>query len=594
MNKIPKKIVDFYQSLENIKSLNAWNINREIAPIEKISKIWKSKILIERRILNYNLNKGILELNFTTTNEKGGIQHYKALTKIQTQYVVERLNNSKNTWLLSRYAHVLWQETKNNIYADIAIDNYLKNIKKLTSDETREFPILFSTIFYISKKTKNKIDEVKNFTMYFLNSDFHSWVKFNILNSILENNIFSNDELKPVAEKSLKWIDEGNPVSYFTNKTNLQILILLFQKLKKPVEIVYEMLANNEDLILKEHPNDEDFVKYTTIGTKASYLRLAKKKKEYEIAMKEYNRLKQTIKLGRVSVGLKDEHSKMFNDYLNLRSETILSALPYEILAFFSIEESILVDPSENKKNASKSYQNSLQNLFTTNVFDINTNFKRLKDSEGINYEIIKSYTITNAIQLQALFFKVLVDGIIAGKLNYYHIHEYLENYTWYGKKFKRSANSNEIDENSTWITLLAPGIHNLISQFELLVIMNTNKIGNFILSIDSLTLKFEGALRDFIRLSGGNTTIEKKGELQEMLLEELLENPTTIEYFTERDIALFKHTFTRKGKNIRNSVAHSFMQFSDYNFQVAALVFLCILRLGKYTFEIKPAANSS
>lgn len=348
MSKSPKKIVDFYQSLENIKSLNAWDINREIAPIEKVSKIWKAKILIERRILNYNLNKGILELNFITTNERGEIQQYASLTNIQINYLIERLNNSKNTWLLSRYAHILWQETKNNIYANVAIDNYLKNISKLTSEETRELPILFSAIFHISKKTKIKLEEVKEITMFFLNSDFHNWLKFSVLNAVLENNIFSNKELDPIAEKSLKWIDTKNPVFYFLNKTNLLILIVLFQKLKKPIEVIYEMLAKNEDLILEEHPNDEDFIKYTTMGTKASYLKLARKKHDYEIAIKEYNRLKQTIKLGKVSVELEDEHSKMLNDYLNLRSDAILSALPNQILAYFSTEESILVDPSEN------------------------------------------------------------------------------------------------------------------------------------------------------------------------------------------------------------------------------------------------------
>lgn len=174
------------------------------------------------------------------------------------------------------------------------------------------------------------------------------------------------------------------------------------------------------------------------------------------------------------------------------------------------------------------------------------------------------------------------------GKINYYKIYDFFESQTWYGTKFKRGMTDNEIDQNSNWLTLLAPGTHNFLAQFELSVLMNTNKINNFVLAMDSLTLKFEGALRDFIRLSGGNTSTSKDGELKEQLLEELLENQTTKKYFTEKDIELFKYTFTRKGINLRNNIAHSFLEFSDYNLQSVTLVFFCILRLGKYTFNEK------
>src|SRR5690554_5127808 len=133
---------------------------------------------------------------------------------------------------------------------------------------------------------------------------------------------------------------------------------------------------------------------------------------------------------------------------------------------------------------------------------------------------------------------------------------------------------NNEIDQHTSWLTMLAPGIHNLFAQFELSTLMNTNKINNFILAMDSLTIKFEGALRDFIRLAGGNTSTSKRGEIKEQLLEELLDNPTTKKYFTNRDVELFKYTFTQKGKNLRNYIAHSFLQYSDYNLQAVTLVF--------------------
>ena len=90
--------------------------------------------------------------------------------------------------------------------------------------------------------------------------------------------------------------------------------------------------------------------------------------------------------------------------------------------------------------------------------------------------------------------------------------------------------------------------------------------------------------MRDFIRLTGGITTVEKKGVLQEALLEELIDNEKVKLYFSSNDIELFRYTFTKNGRNLRNNVAHGFMEYSDYNLQAASLVFFCILRLGKYS----------
>jgi hypothetical protein len=114
---------------------------------------------------------------------------------------------------------------------------------------------------------------------------------------------------------------------------------------------------------------------------------------------------------------------------------------------------------------------------------------------------------------------------------------------------------------------------------------MLNGSVPNYILSIDSLTLKFEGALRDLIRLFGGTTTIEKRGILQEGSLDDFLINPVIIKHFSGQDITLFKYVFTNSGWNLRNNVAHCFYPYSNYSFEKATLVFFCILRLSKYKY---------
>ena len=163
----------------------------------------------------------------------------------------------------------------------------------------------------------------------------------------------------------------------------------------------------------------------------------------------------------------------------------------------------------------------------------------------------------------------------------------FFEKYSWYGEKVRHSFEEENKNYTYTWLSMLSPGLQNLFAQFELSGFLNTNKINNYILAIDSLTIKFEGALRDFISLNGGITTVEKKGSIQEQLLEELIDNPKSSELFSFREIELFKYTFTRNGLNIRNNVAHGFFKYPHYTLQNAALVFFCLLRLGQYSISI-------
>lgn len=583
MEEIPNELKDFYDSMENLNSLSIWNINRELKATTKIKGDWEKKIIVERKSLSYNLNKGELITNAQITDSQGQITTI-GLEPEDIEYLKERLEFTQNTWLKSRYSHLLWQEIKHQKYAEIAIDCYIATINRIKLEEVRELPIILSAILFIAKKAKVKTNIAKQIAITLIN-DLPHWFKANILNSILENNILSKEELNDIAIKLPFWIEGKNPASYFLNRQKLETGIQLYNLIGLPLSYIYELLAKNENLIIEQHQEDTNFVKYEAIGTKAKYLRLAGKLEEAEENLKEYNRLKQIVKLGKVSWELDQKETEMFNKYLNMISKIILDMPTDGILVFFSISEDILVDPIENLKYTKENIKNSLHYLFNTSIFDINSNFKKLKDSEKIDNEIIQNYSISHNVKCFSLFLKVFIDGVISGKLNYYKIYDYLEVQTWYGTKFKRGMTDNEIDQNSSWLTMLAPGIHNFFSQFELSVLMNTNKINNFILAMDSLTLKFEGVLRDFIRLSGGNTSTSKDGELKEQLLEELLENQITKKYFTEKDIELFKYTFTRKGKNLRNNIAHSFLEFSDYNLQSISLVFFCILRLGKYTF---------
>ena len=71
--KKPKELVDFYKSLENISSINIWDIQSNLIPTKKIDDDWKDKLLIERKVLYYNFNDGQLVQNIQVPDSQGQI-----------------------------------------------------------------------------------------------------------------------------------------------------------------------------------------------------------------------------------------------------------------------------------------------------------------------------------------------------------------------------------------------------------------------------------------------------------------------------------------------------------------------------------------
>jgi hypothetical protein len=218
-------------------------------------------------------------------------------------------------------------------------------------------------------------------------------------------------------------------------------------------------------------------------------------------------------------------------------------------------------------------------------VYDINGNVKELTDEAGLEHEIHKNYQLAFAISVLPVFIRTMQTGVFNFKISYNHLYLYLHQNSWFGQKLpKMKLTAKDENETYNWLDLMAPALLNFFMQLEASFLLGSeNPFSNYVLAIDSLTLKFEGALRDFVRLVGGSSSKFKKEEIKEMLLEDLLNSEIAKKQFTDNDITLFKMVFTNKGDNIRNNVAHCFYKADDYRLEMICKIFLCILRLGKY-----------
>ena len=592
---------NYYKELETINSLDTWDLLKQLKPIEgKLDDECEEKIKIERKVLAFSINKGELFPKTVRVDVSGKPSSYpdiEKFTKSEVDYIKSRLDSVNNTWIKSRYSHLLWNLTKNNQYAKIAISCYLSNIDDIIKNpgENRyhKVSIFIECLLFLGEKFKEGSVEVKEKIIEFLNTDsLPYFVKSHILDLAIKSKIIKSIELEFILNDILSWIDLQNGGNFFSNQSVLKNAIELAEKVQKPTKIYYTLLAENQDLIIDQHPDEKDFIRYTSYGDKAKYYKKAGEIAKYEECLKEYTHLKSKFELSHFKVKLPDKKADLLKKSIEIKSELLLSMPVEGILTYFASGDDLLIKNEQLDKITEDGLKKSMYHIFSTSVFDINSNHKKITKEETKENERFKYYTIQFNFFVFPILFRVFSFGIIQGKINYCSVYKFLEEETWFGQMFPRGIAQREIDDQSTWLSYLAPGLHDYFIQIEWATIMSKDNVQNYILCIDSLTTKFEGALRDFIRLQGGTTTIEKRGELQEQLLEELLQNKIIVDLFTKEDITLFSYVFTKKGWNIRNNVAHCFYPYSSYSFDKATLVFLCILKLGKYKLEITKKNN--
>lgn len=589
MNELPEDIKCFYYQLDSISSYDSWDFLEKIKPLNNLQNSeWKEKILTERKALSFYLNKGDLFPKIVKVNNSGNVESYpnsKSFDDTEIEYLGERLSITNNFWIKSRYSHILWNITKNNKYALISLESYLEVIKSINdssdSDSIHSLSSIIECLIFISEKTKSKVDSVKSEIFEIIQSSLIPYyIKLHILELIIESKLFKPKEFEFTLPLLKSWVDFSDSGNYSINQEVLNLAIKIAEKLKMLTNDYYESLAKNQDLIIEQHKDEKDFIRLTSFGEKAKYYKLAGNTKKQEETLIEYSRLKSKYELHKIEYKLPIDETELINNYLNRKSELILE-LPIEsILHFFSTSDDLFIKSDVLDKMAEEGFKHSLYQFSAVSVFDINSNHKKLKDEDAKANERFKAYSIHFNLFVFPLFIKVMAFGMFNGKINYHSVFKFLDENTWFGQKFNTT---NDDENDSSWLSLFAPGLYDFLTQLEWSFIMKSNKVSNYILCIDSLALKFEGAIRDFIRLIGGTTVTEKRGELKEQLLEELLQNPMLLKHFNEDDIQLFKYVFTNCGWNIRNNIAHSFYSSSDYSFDKATLILLCILKLGKY-----------
>jgi len=240
-----------------------------------------------------------------------------------------------------------------------------------------------------------------------------------------------------------------------------------------------------------------------------------------------------------------------------------------------------------------KSKENWARELLYTKIeFDINKNISKRSKSENslLNENKFEDYQFYMNFNTIPYLHYIFMEGIKQGKITFESIISYLKDNSWIGKPLNESNSCGEIRQYN-WLHSIAPSLHYFFNELEPAVITEGLYNPSFILSIDSLSLKFEGILRDFAKRIEINTVKTVREETREMFTEDILREgqDKLAKFFNDSELLLFHYIYTKQGINLRNDIAHCYFKHTyNYNVNQMYLLIVSLLKLGKSEFYIR------
>ena len=600
MKNIPDQIQEYYNQLESITKFDRWELMKQLKPMTEMFDFeWNNLLNAEHISLRFALREGQLISDFYSVDENGkeiGFPTPDVYSEEQITYLKERAQLVKNPVLIARYNHILFCVDKNQKYGINAINAYKRLLNlKLENDAYDRFIPAIEAVIKLTEKIKYSVETTKKELVALISDKQIEIYQKHIISTLLINSsLFKSQELAFFPELALQWIGHSKEAGFFNNKEILNNAIRVCNNNGIDTSLYFEKLAENELIILNEHPDESDFIRAQALGEIVEYYKKAKNTEKYELYLKKYTHAKSQIELHAFDVSPDKEAQRILNEEINRRVKAILTWEVDIIFYHFSIHTQLFPDIDSVVEIATKNYRKSFLQHISSSVFDINNNIKTLSDEENLEKEIYTNYSYSLGLGALIELIRVLQVGAYNRKITYHHLYDYLNRKSWFGQSIEETKMRSSSDNKSyTWLNLLAPALHSFMIQMETSFLVGKGlTYTNWVLPLDSLTLKFEGALRDFIKIVGGNTSVVKRNELQEMLLDDLLNCETAKKVFSKNDLTLFKMIFTKKGDNIRHSIAHGFYHPGEYTIEKCCKVFLCILRLSAYRLTSKNEIN--
>jgi len=546
-----------------------------------------------------------------TFDEKGECHEYPDMKKTdekQLSFLIERLEIAKNPVLKARYSHILWcSPKKHGDFAKVAIDNYLQLVK-IYEDRDKEHP---EELFGL-----NALDSFKNaynlaITIHFKFDDIRSELKrlvtsFNPQSSsspalrtqLLElafndKKIFSKKDLASFdvlcEEVAAVWISRDNirpaiDIYELAERREMKNLGRNTGVWRRKIAESYESMMRNR-LEKGDIAVALDFCVDAILNYKI--IKADEKVRELE-QIYQQNKDKVEFKEFSQEIDIR-EHVQTCKDFAK---DLIQHNSPEQIIGFLASDEKYLLPKmqvvTERVKELNKT--SLIHQIFPITTTDQQSNpaQKFGTDDERFNHSILEQYRVELEVNKRIFMHEIIFSAIREGKLTTEEIMNFLRKNSWAGKTYVKKIGNDEIHYN--WISLLAPAIEDYTVQINI-YFKNDKYRPNFVLCIDSLTLKIEGLLRDFFTHQNISTsTFRQDGIVREKDLNELFAEPKMMEFFSEDELKFLRFLLIEQtGYNLRHRIAHSFLYSQQYAIDYMNYLIIAMLRVCQYNFKVEP-----
>lgn len=516
-------------------------------------------------------------LNSEDVNGKDEIIHYGR----------NRRENTSNVYLLARYNHVLYNLTNNTIYCKDAIENYtivLKQHMASTNKNGYDVHLVLNWIIKLSKKVRLDMSSMEELILSYLKAnDIANETKYWILESLKNN--YSKWKLKSLDFVPQLCLDiYSREDDYGKCKNSLEIGVFFAERLNtKQLLVLYEKLGDNEekavytydgqlDNMVKPHYNQYTYQRMM------QYYQKAGNDKKLRYAIAKYNDNKVGMKF--LKFEEKRELPKEVVEFMTELFKWANESNPETILHFLSEHNNLFFIPhsklNEMWKETEKNKPFYMEHMRAVRS-DLNNNMRQVTHEEIYKFQVYTT-SLSNAIKWITHILSSLIEK---KKLSFSIIKNIFSKHTDFGTELVVHRNGQRF--TYCWFCKIDLAIKDFFIQYQKEL---KDKPSDWRNVINTLTIQFEGILRESIRLYNGETSKIvgcNKENVIEMLLDDLLRTEACKKLFSDEDRDLFYYTFTNKGYNIRNDIAHGFYLPHDYTSYKAILVFLCLLRLVHY-----------
>lgn len=465
------------------------------------------------------------------------------------------------------------QEKRNAKYVDKLMGNYLFVVSNLADYCNNDLIWVWKSLIYNSKSYKCCMDDVSKAIALLLESDVPMSCKFGLLINAYNFNFYNANKIYSLA--SAHSLMNTISDTYHVNTSFFSMLLNCTPKRdKEVVRRINQRLAENEDIIIKQHPLDKALA--PDLLKKTEYLEKAGLNNAAEESYKLFVRAKSS-KEGYVhvchNVPIPKELFLPFIEQLKNASNPV---------KFLAESDDVLPPVEESISLLSEEFTELGISIKTT---DINGNPHPNKgQAMSLNYKCF--YDLITLFPVMFILREFIYNKAFCEE----KLVKYLES-TWLSKP-RVAVNPTLSRTEETWMDSIHPALHLLCEAVGNEIRGKTGVFNEYMCPIDSLTLKVEGCLRDVCRKIGISTVREDNH--YEVTLEEILnrigkyQTQKGVKLMSSRTINMLKKLLTddeSKGSNLRNDIAHGFTNTSHYTKETALTIIHCILRVSAIEF---------